>query len=233
MKTLVISGGSKGIGAAAVQAFAADGYRIVNLSRTAGAEAAAHHIAVDLADPEAVAAVSAPLLDAVKGSSPLCFIHCAGLLVNDTVESVSAADLARVLQVNVIAASQILQILAPALTAGSSIIYVGSTLGEKAVPGAASYATSKHALIGLMRATCQDMAGREIHTACVCPGFTDTQMLRTHVGNDAGILESIASGVTFHRLIKPGEIAQTLLFCAASPVINGSVLHANLGQVER
>ncbi|MEX2366607.1 MAG: SDR family oxidoreductase, partial [Pseudohongiellaceae bacterium] len=125
------------------------------------------------------------------------------------------------------------QLLIPKMQSGSSIIYVGSTLSEKAVANTYSYVVSKHAMVGMMRSTCQDLAGRQIHTACICPGFTDTEMLRTHVGNDNEVLEAIASGSTFGRLIKPEEIADTIWFSANNPVINGALIHANLGQVER
>ncbi len=132
-----------------------------------------------------------------------------------------------------VACVQLDQLLLPLMGAGSSIVYVGSTLGEKAVAGSCAYVVSKHAQIGLMRATCQDLAGRGIHTACVCPGFTDTEMLRAHVGHASEVLEALAGGVTFGRLIEPEEIARTIRFCAQNAVINGAVIHANLGQVER
>lgn len=84
-----------------------------------------------------------------------------------------------------------------------------------------------------MRSTCQDLAGTGIHTACVCPGFTDTEMLREHLGNESAAVEAVCEQSTFGRLIQPEEIAETILFCAQNPVINGSVLHSNLGQRER
>jgi 3-oxoacyl-[acyl-carrier protein] reductase len=100
-----------------------------------------------------------------------------------------------------------------------------------AVPGSLAYVVSKHALLGLMRSTCQDLSGTGVHTVCVCPGFTDTEMLRSHVGGNAEILAAIASGVTANRLIEPVEIARTIQFAAREPVLNGAVLHANLGQI--
>ena len=118
------------------------------------------------------------------------------------------------------------------MNAGSSIVYVGSTLSEKAVPNSYSYVVTKHAMIGMMRATCQDLAGAGIHTACVCPGFTNTEMLRAHVGDSQDVLNSIAAGSTFGRLIEPEEIARTICFAADNPVINGAIIHANLGQLE-
>ena len=118
------------------------------------------------------------------------------------------------------------------MSAGSAILYVGSTLSEKAVANSFTYVTSKHAMLGMMRATCQDLAGLKIHTACICPGFTDTEMLRAHVGQDPDILESIAGGSALGRLIEPTEIADLLFFSAENPIINGAVLHGNLGQIE-
>ena len=118
------------------------------------------------------------------------------------------------------------------MKSGSSILYVSSTLGEKGVANTCSYVSSKHAQIGLMKASCQDLFGSGIHTAAICPGFTDTEMLRDHVGNDAEVLDYFAGLSAFNRLLAPEEIANTLWFCANTPAINGSVIHANLGQLE-
>ena len=112
---------------------------------------------------------------------------------------------------------------------GSSILYVGSTLSEKAVPQMSSYVMSKHAMIGLMRSTCQDLFGRFIHTACICPGATETEMLVEYVQGNQDALNAMASTLSENRLITSNEIAEALFFCANNSVINGSVIHANLG----
>ena len=85
----------------------------------------------------------------------------------------------------------------------------------------------------MMRASCQDLDNSGIHTCCICPGFTDTKMLRQHLGNDEEIIKQVADNMTAHRLVEPQEIAELCYFCANHAVINGSVLHANLGQIER
>ena len=233
MKTLVITGGSKGIGLATARLFAAEGYRVVNISRSPIALPGAVQLGIDIAEPDWVARHAEAVRAAVAGSERIALVHNAGLLTKDSVANVDAAALHRVLQVNVVACVQLDQLLLPLMGAGSAIVYVGSTLGEKAVAGSCAYVVSKHALIGLMRATCQDLAGRGIHTACVCPGFTDTEMLRAHVGQASEVLEALAGNVTFGRLIEPEEVARTIHFCALNAVINGAVIHANLGQFER
>ena len=137
------------------------------------------------------------------------------------------------LELNVVTPCALNNLLTPQMATGSSILYVGSTLSEKAVANTASYVTSKHAVAGLMRATTQDLIGTGIHTAAICPGFTATEMLLTHVGDNADVRAFLESMSAFNRLIEPAEIAKSLLFCAENPVINGSLIHANLGQVER
>lgn len=233
MKKLVITGASRGIGLAVANHFLNKGYQVINLSRSTCPLDAVRQIPVDLSDPVSIASISDELCEEVKNCDQLLLVHNAGLLQKDSVSDVSSAALRRSLEVNLVAPVVINQILLPLMPPSSSIIYVGSTLSEKAVANSLSYVVAKHGLIGLMRSTCQDLAGTGIHTACVCPGFTDTEMLRAHIGNDQAVIDSISQSVTFGRLITPEEIAETIYFCATNPVLNGGVIHANLGQIER
>ena len=231
-RALVISGGSKGIGLATSQLFLEQGYRVVSLSRSAHPFSEVKAISADLSDLNWLEHCAGDLLDCLDGVDVITLVHNAAILEKDTADNLDGASLQRVLQVNVVAAAQLNRLLIPRMQAGSSILYVGSTLSEKAVANSCSYVASKHAQLGLMRATCQDLGGRGIHTACICPGFTDTEMLRAHLGHDREILQSIVAQCSFRRLVEPGEIAATLLFCAGNPVINGALLHASLGQIE-
>lgn len=237
-KLLVITGGSKGIGRAVILRFIADGFNVVNISRSACDVTGVVNVAVDMSNLGWVDKGEALIQTAVSNTmlsaqGRVVLVHNAAKLAKDSAAAIDANAFAEVLQLNVIAPSQLNQILLPAMVSGSAIVYIGSTLSEKAVANSCSYATSKHALVGLMRATTQDLAGRGIHTNCVCPGFTNTEMLRAHVGGDQAILDSIASGVTFNRLIEPQEMAEVIFSAATQPVLNGAVIHANLGQVER
>lgn len=233
MKQVIISGASAGIGAATAARFLEAGWAVTNLSRRPCPVAGVNSIACDFADPEAVVRVAAELAAKLENADPLLLIHNASLLRNDRSGECDDASFREVLQINVAAPNALNTALLPLMKPGSAVIYVGSTLGEKAVPNSASYVTTKHATIGMMRATCQDLAGRGIHTACVCPGFTDTEMLRSHIGTDPATEQAVAAMSAFGRLIEPDEIAETIVWAATHPVINGAVLHANLGQVER
>ena len=231
MSTIVITGASKGIGKACAAQFIAAGQRVINVSRTRSDCKGIENVLMDLAADDAEARVNdfAGTLE----TGQLHLIHNAARLTSDTVRNADPDVFRSVVNINIIAPQLLNKALLPGMRPGSSIIYVGSTLSGKAVPNAYSYVVTKHALVGMMRATCQDLAGSGIHTACVCPGFTDTEMLHTHVGDSREILDDLAEGSTFNRLIEPAEIAATILFATGNPVINGAVIHANLGQVER
>lgn len=231
-RLLIVTGASGGIGGATAVAFRAAGWRVVNLSRRTVAIDGVIHITCDLATPGFAAALTPALAPHLVGTTAICLLHNAALLENDRTGELTDDAWRRILEINLVAPNALNNLVLPHLRAGSSILYVGSTLSEKAVPNSLSYVTSKHALVGMMRATCQDLIGRGIHTALVCPGFTDTAMLREHVGDDPGVLASIAGLSAYGRLIDPTEIAATLLFAAMHPVLNGAVIHANLGQIE-
>jgi|TARA_B110000003_G_scaffold111692_1_gene114369 NAD(P)-dependent dehydrogenase (short-subunit alcohol dehydrogenase family) len=232
LKTLIITGASKGIGFQVAKMAAEKSYRVINISRSDAAHASIENHNIDLAAPDA-ADKFALLVEELQIDGHITLIHNAAELKSDSAANTATADFRHTLELNVVAPHILNQILIPKMTQGSGIIYVGSTLSEKAVANTYSYVVSKHALIGMMRSTCQDLANTGIHTACVCPGFTDTEMLRAHVGEDAEIIESLSSLSTFGRLVTPEEIANTIVFAAENPVINGAVIHANLGQVER
>ena len=231
MPHLVITGASAGIGAATAELFQKNDFDVVNLSRKPCPVAGVTHIKCDLSQPDFVNSIRDDLINALGDSTQITLIHNAALLINDNIASTESEQLRRVLEINVVAASSLNQILIPRMSSGSSVLYVGSTLGEKAVPNSFTYATSKHAVIGMMHATCQDLAGSGVHTACINPGFTNTEMLREHVPAD--VMPQIAAMSAFERLIEPEEIATALLFAAQNPVLNGAAINANLGQIER
>ncbi|MEX0942728.1 MAG: SDR family oxidoreductase [Pseudomonadales bacterium] len=232
MKTLIITGASKGIGLSTARLFADAGHRVINISRSPAPDDRIENHSVDLSHADSEMQLK-ELFDLLIDPGKICLVHNAGKLARDTAPATETDAFIDVMAINVIAPHFLNQILIPKMTAGSSVIYLGSTLSEKAVPATYSYVVSKHAVVGMMRATCQDLAGKNIHTTCICPGFTDTEMLRAHVGDDEETLTAIAATSTFGRLVEPGEIAAAIWFAANNPVINGAVIHTNLGQVER
>lgn len=228
--TLIITGGSRGIGEKTILAFQEQGYRVINISRTPSTLPNVTQFILDLSSLQDIEKKAHALQAVVGEADTVSLVHNAAYFKRDAVPSLSLAELNLTLTTNIMAAALLNTVLIPLMKPQSSIIYIGSTLSEKAVPGCASYLISKHAVLGLMRATCQDLAGKDIHTCCICPGFVDTKILRDN--NDEKVIKRVVEAkVIAKRLIEPEEIAKVIYFCATSPVINGTVLHANLGQV--
>ncbi|MEZ5571959.1 MAG: SDR family oxidoreductase [Halioglobus sp.] len=232
MKVAIITGASAGIGSATASAFLNNGFTVYSVARRESPVAQVTNVSCDLSSEQSIAHALDRLEQAIPPDSEIALVHNASQMRKDSAKNCASQSLQEVLATNVIAINSLNQRLLPLMSAASSVLYIGSTLAEKAVAGSFSYVVSKHAQLGMMRATCQDLMGTGIHTAMICPGFTDTEMLRTHLGNDPLIMSSIAGLNSFNRLIAPDEIAELIRWAHHHPVINGSVLHANLGQKE-
>jgi len=231
-KTLIITGGSRGIGKATIEFMKEKSWDIVNISRSACDVDGVKSFSIDLSDRGALEKNKDDLQNHFTEKQKICLVHNAALYHSDATQDLPAEKLREVLEVNLIAPLHLNQIFLEKMAEGSSIIYIGSTLAVKAVKNRASYVTSKHALIGLMRSTCQDYDGLGIHTCAINPGFTETEMLLHHIGSDPNVKQNIADKTALHRLIQPKEIAKFIEFCAENPVVNGADLGANLGQLQ-
>ncbi len=234
-KFLVITGGSSGIGLATAKLFIENQFQVINLSRNSCPLNSVVNIQIDLKEPGLESRLQQELIPKLEQPTTIILVHNAACLDKDNVANIAADNFRDILEINLVAPTILNRIFLPLMSPGSAIIYVGSTLSEKAIPGALSYVTSKHAIVGLMRATCQDLIEMDpgIHTACICPGFTDTPMLRYRANYDETIIEQIKSMNGQNRLIEPIEIAKTIYFAATNSVLNGAIIHANLGQKER
>ena len=162
-------------------------------------------------------------------------IHNSSNCVSDNLYNIKENDLLDSLRLNAVSPSILTQNIIPYMNSNgkSSILFIGSTLSEKAVPNKLSYVTSKHAMIGLMKGITQDLFGKNIHTCVINPGFTNTKMLQNNIkGNENEFNEFIHEFVSLKRLINPNEIAQFVYHVSQTPIVNGAVLNINGGQKE-
>lgn len=231
-KVLVISGASKGIGLTTAKRFLANEYRVINISRSPCEEPGVSNLSIDLGIAAWAEKHAEGLLSEVGEPDQLVLVHNAAVMTKDTVSDIQADVLSKVLQLNIVAPAQLNVLLLPKMKEKSAIIYLSSTLGTKAVANTHAYVISKHAVIGQMRATCQDLVGSQIHTVAICPGFTETEMLQEHLGNNQDLRDQINASIVHGRLVQPSEIADSIWFCSQSPAVNGAILDVNNGQVE-
>jgi 3-oxoacyl-[acyl-carrier protein] reductase len=230
--TIIVTGGSAGIGLAVVERFADLDYRVLSLARRRCPVDTVESLLVDLGNADAVAATLAKVRERLPKSQQIHLIHNAASMPTDTATDFDSRVMERCFRLNVTTPAELNAGLLPHMSRGSSIVFIGSTLSEKGVPSRLSYVTSKHAMLGLMRATVQDLFGTGIHCMCVAPGFTDTEMLQQGVATPA-FAQAVRDMVSFGRLLEPEEVADIVVFATRTPALNGAIVHANLGQRER
>ena len=229
--TVIVTGASSGIGLAIAERFASRGHRVLSLARRRCPVDVVESLLIDLAGEGVVPKLLPELLSKLPANKGVIHVvHNAATLPHDSALEVDAGVLERNLRLNVVTPALLNAAIIPKMGPGSSIVFVGSTLSEKGVPRRLSYVTGKHAMLGLMRATVQDLWGRGINTVCVAPGFVDTGMLRPVLEADPMLEREVMDMVSYGRLIEPEEIAEIVEFVSHTPALNGALINANLGQ---
>jgi NAD(P)-dependent dehydrogenase (short-subunit alcohol dehydrogenase family) len=248
-RTVVVTGGAKGIGRATTAAFAALGDRVFALGRDEEALAA---LGESLGT--AAANVTTARCDvADEAEVGRCFgeIGAVDVLVNNAgvaaaapLAKTSLADWEGQMAVNATGAFLCTRAVVPGMVerGAGSVLTVASTAGKVGARYTAAYTASKHAAVGLMRATAAEVAGTGVRANAVCPTFVDTEMTDRSVANIAaatGRDEAASRGALEHssplgRLVDPHEVAATLVWLAsveAAP-INGQTVVLDGGGIQ-
>lgn len=226
----VVTGAASGIGAATVEALLASGASVLALDMTAVAMGTAEHppeatlIAAvgDVADPSTLRR-AVDEAEREFGRLDGIFNNAGILGPSALVEDYAPDALARVLAVNVVGVFNGMRAALPALrrTGGGVVLNTASTGGLVAAPSQSGYVASKHAVIGLTKSVALEVAGAGIAVNALCPGATDTGMMREVVAGwaVAGLDpdEALAEVTPTRRLATPREVALVaswLLRCA-------------------
>jgi NAD(P)-dependent dehydrogenase (short-subunit alcohol dehydrogenase family) len=242
-KTVLVTGGTSGIGLATALAFKQEGARVIVTGRdahaleAAGAALGAGTLAIrnDAGDPESPAALAASLasagirLDAV-------FIN-AGIAKFAPVAAVEAALWDETFAVNVKGPFFLIQALLPFLNEGASIVLNGSINARIGMPNSSVYAASKAALISLARTLSGELVARGVRVNVVSPGPVETAFYgKLGLPADAlkGMAEQIQAQIPIGRFGRSEEIAATVLHLAApeSAFIVGTEIIADGGMTE-
>lgn len=229
MKTVAITGASRGIGLAVAEAFVDAGWRVLCLGRSDAParrlreRGDARFVPFDAASNDSVLTAAravheaAPTLDAL--------VNNAGIALSASLAKTSLEDFARIQQVNVTAPFLLTQALLPALVAARGrVVNVCSTAAKKGFKYTSAYCASKHALLGLTRALAVELAAKQVTVNAVSPGWTDTDMLAASVdriasatGRSAAEAKSTLEAMNpLNRAVQPREVAALVLFLCAS-----------------
>jgi NAD(P)-dependent dehydrogenase (short-subunit alcohol dehydrogenase family) len=236
-----VTGGAGGIGRAASLALAARGARVLAVDLDAhGAEqtaaavveagGTASAVCADVTDPQAAGAYVAEC-ERLYGGVDAFFNNAAYEGAFAEIPDYPLEEWDRTMAVNVRGVFLGLKAVIPALRrrGGGSIVNVSSQAGLRGVPNLSAYSASKHAVIGLTRGAALEVAADAIRVNCVCPGPTDTRMMReiedvvrAQGGDPSAFVERIPVG----RYGRPEEIAALVAWVLldAPPFLTGAVL---------
>jgi 3-oxoacyl-[acyl-carrier protein] reductase len=233
----LVTGASKGIGAAIASALAADGWRVaVNYrSDEAGARATAEAIEAaggraavlqgDVAGDEAPDDLFAAAADALDGPV-LALVNNAGVARDNLALQIDDADWDAVLDTNLRAAFRLTKrAIRPMLKARyGRIVNIASVVGPRANAGQANYAAAKAGLIGLTKTVSQEVARRGITVNAVAPGFIETDMTKD-------VPAEVVKAVPARRAGKPEEVAAAVRFLASDEAsyVTGTTLFVDGG----
>jgi 3-oxoacyl-[acyl-carrier protein] reductase len=239
-KTVIVTGGSRGIGRAIVERLAADGadvtffYKgnaaaaesVVAAARDAGQTVGAEQ--VDVTDPEACAAAVERVVERRERIDVL--VNNAGVIRDNLLALLEPEDVKVVLDTNVGGVFNVTRVVAPHMISrrAGKIINVSSVSGEKGGRGQTNYAASKGAINALTRALAVELASRRITVNAVAPGVIETEMSQA-VRDLAG--DEIKARILLRRFGKPEDIAHAVWFLASrfADYITGQVLHVDGG----
>jgi NAD(P)-dependent dehydrogenase (short-subunit alcohol dehydrogenase family) len=227
-RSVLVTGGNRGIGLAVARAFAAAGDRVAVTHRATGAPDGLFGVQCDVTDAAAVdAAFSA--VESEHGPVQV-LVSNAGITDDTLLLRMSEESFERVVDTNLTGAYRVAKRAASGMLRARSgrMIFVSSVVALVGSPGQANYAASKAGLIGLARSIARELGSRNITANVIAPGFVETDM--TAELTDARKSEILAN-VPLRRYGTPDEIAATALFLASEPAayISGVVLPVDGG----
>lgn len=218
--TAIITGASKGIGAAVARRCAAEGVRVALLARTPSPLHAlaselgdgAQAYACDLTDADVVRAV-ASRVEADFGAAPDLVINNAGLFQLAPVDVMSPADFSAVVQTNLIAPFLLTRALLPAMRArgNGTIVTLGSIADRAVFPENGAYAASKYGLRALHEAMRMELRGSGVRATLVSPGPVDTPLW------DAVNPDERAGFTPRASMLSADDVADAIWFAVSRP----------------
>ncbi len=228
----LVTGGGRGIGAAVARRLVAVGYRVTVTARNVetlsaltaslGGERVCRGVTMDVGDR---ASVDAGMEAARAAFGPLAvLVNNAGQAESAPFLKTDAALFERMLSVNLMGVFHCTQSALPDMLATGSgrIINIASTAGLTGYAYVSAYTAAKHGVIGLTRALALELATKGITVNAVCPGYTQTDIVKEAIANimaktgrtEIEALAELAKNNPMEQLVQPTEVADTVAWLA-------------------
>jgi len=244
----LVTGASKGIGAACALALSKTGHRVALVSRDETALGALAEtlpgeslvVPADMLDPGAIDAAFSRV-EQEWGPVEILVVN-AGASMSEPLVRTTDEDWQRMLDLNLTAPFRCLRRALPAMTAAGfgRVVVIASVAGKVGSPRIAAYTASKHGVIGLVRTAAMEVARAGVTVNAICPAYVDTPMTDTSVANIAsgtGRSETEARQILekmqpIGRLVTVEEVASAVMLCVENAAITGQGLNVDGGSVQ-
>ncbi len=227
-RSVLVTGGNRGIGRAIAEAFLAQGDQVAVTTRNGGAPEGALDVRCDITDQEAVDAAFAQIEEA-HGPVEILVAN-AGVTKDTLVLRMSDEDWSSVIDTNLTGSFRVTKRAAKGMLRlrRGRIIYISSVVGLLGSAGQVNYAASKAGLVGMARSLARELGSRSITANVVAPGFVDTDMTAVLTDDQK---DAIKSQVPLGRYADPAEIASVVTWLASdgAAYITGAVIPVDGG----
>lgn len=175
-RTVLVTGGNRGIGKAIAQRLLADGHRVAVTHRGSGASEALFGVQCDVTDTDSVDAAFTAV-EAELGPVEV-LVSNAGITDDTLVMRMKEEQFSRVVDANLTGAFRVAKRASRSMLRArfGRIIFIGSVVGQSGTAGQVNYASSKAGLVGMARSLTRELGSRNVTANVVAPGFIDTDM---------------------------------------------------------
>ena len=221
MKTVLVTGGSRGIGAACVRKFAGEGFAVAffyaeddKAAEAVSTETGALAVKCDVSDNEAVKLGIAEILRHFGRDSFDVVVCNAGISIEGMLQDLTDDEWARVSGVNIGGVVNVVRCAAPGMISAKqgSIVLMSSMWGRSGASCEAAYSATKSAVIGFGQAIAKELGPSSIRVNMVAPGVIDTDMNK---GRSEADWQEIFDETPLGRMGKPEEVAELVYFLAS------------------
>lgn len=227
-RSVLITGGNRGIGLAAARALQAAGDRVAVTYRTGEPPEGLFSIRCDVTDTEQVQAAFKEAEN--EHGAVEVLVCCAGITKDQLLMRMSEEDFTSVIDTNLTGTFRVVKQASKAMLRArfGRVVLVSSAVALRGESGQANYAASKAGLVGFARSMARELGSRNVTFNVVAPGLTETQMIESLTDEQR---ESLVRQIPLGRLARPEEIAATIAFLAspAASYITGAVIPVDGG----
>ncbi|OLR94575.1 beta-ketoacyl-ACP reductase [Actinokineospora bangkokensis] len=227
-RSVLVTGGNRGIGLAIARAFVDGGHKVAVTHRGSGVPDGLFGVKCDVTD---TAAVDAAFTEVEEAQGPVeVLIANAGITDDTLLMRMDEDQFTRVVDANLTGAWRVTKRATRAMLRAryGRIVYISSVVGLMGSPGQVNYAASKAGMVGMARSITRELGSRNITANVVAPGFVETDMTEELTPERRKqILGAVPSG----RYAKPEEVAAAVTFLAsdAASYITGAVIPVDGG----